>query len=363
MNNSDLHERLDDVFCAITPAPAPIEAAMMSGRRTRLRRRAVAVTGVIAAIAVAVSVPVSIRQRALPVPSTGSGDYTVTVQPPGRGSPAGQIAHGTVNGASWQLTADKPTRQQGQLQECVHLTGPLFGHGNDEGLQENCTGSAPTGLPASLSGFGSGTTYLLWGPVGSDVNHLTVTLTSGDVLTLWPVMVYGNRWIGFAVPDRVIRVVTAYSAKGEIASAVPFDGGTGYNFVNWLKPGQQGPARAAALIGSGMVDGVHWSQTVQVGPWGICETTPSGSNCWSTMTAESHFTGVIGYVTPPGSRVVTGTAGPNVTRIVVSLPGGETERVRLVTVDGTKYWAFGYPTVLTWTAYDAGGQAVAHGST
>jgi hypothetical protein len=80
--------------------------------------------------------------------------------------------------------------------------------------------------------------------VRAAVSYLTVRLAGGTVLTLHPVSVYGTRYVAFAVPLHVpISKITAYSARGELASAIPFNGPDGSPTVGlWLRPGQTGPA-------------------------------------------------------------------------------------------------------------------------
>lgn len=359
--DNNLREQLSDVFSAIDPAAAPIEATIRQGKRVRWRRRAAAAAGLAVVAAAAICVPLAVHPLASPSPATNPARYTVTVQPPGPGSPAGEIAQGTVNGASWRLTAGQPTRQNGQLDVCIHMSGPAFG---GTAGQVNCAPPDTDGMPASFGAASAGPVHMLWAPVESDVSYATVALTNGDLLKLRPVTVHGIRWIAFVVPDHAVRVVTAYSSRGEISSAVPFDGGGEYSFADWLKPGQHGPPPATVLIGSGTVDGTRWSVTLYAGPWGTCQVTSDGtSSCWASMTAAGHIAGTTGSAGPNANHTVTGMEPLSVARIVVALPGGGIERVRLVTVNGTKYWAFEYPKVLHWTAYDSAGQAVAHGST
>jgi hypothetical protein len=84
----NLHEQLDDVFEAISPAPAPIEATMKRGTRIRWRRRVVAVTGVAAVVAAAIGVPLTVHWQASPAPAITR--YSVTVRPPGPHAPANE---------------------------------------------------------------------------------------------------------------------------------------------------------------------------------------------------------------------------------------------------------------------------------
>ena len=79
---SDLHENLNAALTAVEPGAAPVEAAMLTGRKIRNRRRAGLLAGAVAVVvAAAVGVPALTRQQALPAPTTSH--IRVTVNPPG----------------------------------------------------------------------------------------------------------------------------------------------------------------------------------------------------------------------------------------------------------------------------------------
>ncbi len=79
---SDLHEELSAAFAAVEPGAAPVEAAMLTGRKIKNRRRAGLLAGAVAVVAaVAVGVPALSRPDALPPPATSH--IRVTVNPPG----------------------------------------------------------------------------------------------------------------------------------------------------------------------------------------------------------------------------------------------------------------------------------------
>ena len=84
---SDLHEDLTTAFAAVEPGAAPVEAAMLTGRKIRNARRAGLLAGAVAVVAAAVvGVPAFVHQVALPQPD--AGHVRVTVNPPGPHSPA-----------------------------------------------------------------------------------------------------------------------------------------------------------------------------------------------------------------------------------------------------------------------------------
>jgi hypothetical protein len=85
------------------------------------------------------------------------------------------------------------------------------------------------------------------------------------------VTVYGTRAVAFASPEGAqITDVVAYSAHGEIASAVPFNQPGGWAwFVSWLRPGQHQAARVSG--GSPPARrGMAWPATAYLSPWGTC---------------------------------------------------------------------------------------------
>ena len=75
---SDLHEDLTTALAAVDPGAAPVEAAMLTGRKIKHRRRAGLLAGAVAVVvAVAVGVPALTRQQALPAPATSHIRVTV----------------------------------------------------------------------------------------------------------------------------------------------------------------------------------------------------------------------------------------------------------------------------------------------
>src|SRR5690349_5048618 len=332
---------------------------MRRGRVIRWRRRAVAVAAVAVVAAGAVAVP-SLRHAATQSPATAR--YTVTIQPPGPHSPSGLIASGTVNGKRWQIVAHKPgTEGAGRGRQEVIGSGPAFG---PTGLA--ASGSAFTtahAAPVTFAGFSAGPSQAAYGPVAADVSYVTVRLGNGTVLTLHPVRLYGVRLVAFAVPEGApVASVTAYSPRGEIATAIPFNNPGGMaTFSTWLKPGQQGLARASGLVGSGSYLGKAWSVRAYLGPWGVCLTGQaagtSASSCAETTTGSGLGTSVM-FWTEAVPAVAAGSAVPSVVRVVVTSPDGKTRQVHPVTVGGVKFFAFPFgqgPRPWRWTAYDGAG--------
>ncbi len=354
----DLTERLDQAFGAITPRPAPVGQAVRQGTAIRVRRRLVAAAG-LAVVAAGVAVPLLLHQQASQPALNQARRHHVTVHPAGPRSPAGLIASGTVDGRRWQVTAQKPgTAGAGRGGQCFTAVsssdcGPVTGPSRSD--------------PVAFMGTAGGPIDTEYGPVSAAVRYVTVRLADGTVLTLHPVTVYGTRLVAYGVPvHAVISRVTAYSAHGELASAIPFNDPGGTETVNlWLRPGQTGLPRATHLIGSGAAGGHAWSVTAYVGPWGECLVTRGGGNgssgCASAVTPQG--TAVMGWGAGP-PQVTYGTAAADVQHLVITLSGGGTIRVRAIAAGEQKFFAFALAPgqhAVRWRAYDAARHGVGSG--
>jgi hypothetical protein len=249
----DLYERLDRAVEAITPRPAPVDGVLRRGKAIRWRRRSAAVAGAAAVVAAGAVVVPSLRHTATDIPAASR--YTATVQSPGPHSPAGLIASGTVNGKRWRLTAGKPgAGGAGRGQQFVVASGPAFGPDGDS--SSGPAFAAPAAGPVSLTGVVSAPSQAEYGAVAADVSYVTVRLGNGIVLTLRPARVYGVRLVGFAIPVGASVVsATAYSARGEIATAIPF---TADGMRSWL-PGSGRASPGWPVARSGSVRGLTWA--------------------------------------------------------------------------------------------------------
>jgi hypothetical protein len=170
--------------------------------------------------------------------------------------------------------------------------------------------------------------------VSAVVSYLTVRLADGTVLTLHPVSVFGTRFVAYAVTARAaVSRITAYSARGELASAIPFNGPDGTATVGvWLRPGQTGLRRDTHLIGSGTFSGRTWSVTAHVGPGGECLVTRNGETC-NPISALYGTTLVLGSVSGP-PELVYGSAARDVDHLVITLDGGRHMSVPAILVGG-----------------------------
>ena len=372
-----LHEQFDRELEAISPPPppAPVEETMRRGIWMRRRRRVTAVACTAAVVAAAICIPLTVHWKDSSAPETSH--YTVTVQPPGPNSAANEIAYGTVNGKTWRILMGKTTPNGTSFGSCAEMLGPAFEPEPFTGPDTGCyppRGATPANPvafdPPAFAAGPAPQVAGLAGEVAANVTYVTVTLTNGTVLTLQPVTAYGARYVAFAAPNGAVVQVTAYSRRGEIARAFPFtpNGPDWILDTGWLRPGQHELAPATAVVGSGRYTGSgpfqgNWSVVLQQGPWGVCET----------LTGEDGLCGP-GQPGPgrAGAKVVYGAGGYeicegltplDVTRVVLTLPGGGNVTVRLVRGADAKYWAFGYTKAFSWTAYNAAGLAVGSGRT
>jgi hypothetical protein len=370
---NDLHDRLDNAFSAITPAPAPIDAAVKQGKRIRLRRRATAMASVAAVVAAAVTIPLTVHVQASPVPETGPGQYTASVAPPDPKFPPGVLAQGMLNGKKWQFNvlppgADSASRGAQYVEfyppDGTDFTaGPNYRKIQVTALSTDLLGSSPAGL----WGMDAANAVAEFGVVQADVDHLTVTLTNGATLALHPVPEFGARLVAFVVPRGAVIVrVTAYSQAGEIGSAIPFYDQAGKaDFATWLRPGQDGLARDVGLIASGSISGHKWSVIAHTGPWGACfEFEPSVTEC---VPLPLFNTIVSASMSGATAQLYVRVAEPSVVRVRVREPNGTTFAVRPVTIGGQKFFAFAAATTVkpgsfSWVAYDAAGHQVASGT-
>jgi len=311
----------------------------------------------------------------------------VTVEGPGPDAPVGLIASGTIDGRAWQVVVDQPgTHGAGPGRQNIRPMGAVFGDARQVVSVPSLRASSavpvdfgwPFGAIGSSADAIKGHPQVQYGAVRADVSYVKVELGNGAVLTLHPASVYGTRAVAFAAPeDATITAVTAYSDRGEIATAVPFKYQLGPAYFGvWLSPGQPGNPRASYQVGGGTFEGQAWSATAHTGPWGTCLTASSGG-AGGAGGAEGGAGGIggAGCVTAgsgPGTRILfttigargvaCGIAAPSVARLVVHRPDGSSVQVRPVTVAGQKFFAFATSPgsqPLTWTAYDGSGGVVA----
>jgi len=353
---SDLHEDLKTALGAVEPGAAPVEAAMLHGRKIRNRRRAGLLAGAVAVVAAAVvGVPAFTHQEALPVPTTSH--IRVTVNPPGPHAPAGLIASGLIGSNPWNVSVMSPSSNncafEGNGMSIVACTG-------DQGQP---TAAAPISFEGEGSDGSPVPVNITFGEVWKDVVSARVELSDGTILTLHPTEVDGSRFVAFASPVSVpVDSVTASSRSGAIATAIPFEppGGLLPSFEAWLRPGQALPARLTGTFGSGTVQGKPWRATAYLGPWGTCLTVGHDVDCLGMQGRPA-----TGWAAGSDSWVM-GTAADSVSYLVITLKDGSTVRAEATAVGRQRFW--GVPLSSSqqadsrWTAYDDAGRTVASGS-
>jgi hypothetical protein len=362
VNASDLYDRLDDAFSAITPAPAPVDAAIRRGKRIRWRRRAITAVSVTATVAAAAVVPLAIHTSGTPAPAGGS--FTVKVLPPGPHAEPGLIAIGTIDGKAWQFSVARPgTDVVKSYYQRLTASGPGFGSRQVTSVVK----LSVDGLePAHFDAIWNQRAIIQFAAVRGDVTRVLVRLTNGTRLTLLPVAAFGARLVAFGAPrGAVITSVTAYSAAGEIGIAVPYTFGDGVpTFASWLKPGQRGLSRGDATF-SGVFQAKVWRLTAYTGPWGVCVTVTAGGSCLPMSETLPLGTQLLGSIAVPGNRqLIFGSAAAPVAKIIVTLDNRTMIPVTLTVVGGQQFFAFstGNETnPFDWVAYDAAGHRVASG--
>jgi hypothetical protein len=349
-NERELRDRLGVALDTIEPSRPPTGAVMRKGWSIRARRRAGVAAGLAGLVVLGATLPGIIGHRSSPTLNPSHHDR-VSVKPP-RVTKQGVIFSGTINGKPWRISLDDLNGSLGE-------TGP-----------DGSSSSLPLGTdgdPAVLEGTGDARARAtgLVGPVGRNVVRLVLQLPGRASLVLHPVRWHGHRWVGLAVPSNMqLGRLTAYSARGEIAHAIPF----GHNEFNmWLRPGQPGLSRQTVQVGSGTVDGAHWSVTGYAGPWGLCfQDSNGGSDCPGdlgsrlpngALTAEMSCGGG-----PP--QIATGQVGAAVSYLRIRLSDGSM-RVPTVWLAGHRYFAFAVANKVrweTWIAYGASGQRLGSGN-
>jgi hypothetical protein len=355
---SDMHERLNSALATVEPGTAPVEAAMLDGRKIRNRRRAGLLAGAVAVgVAAVVGVPAFAHHAALPAPQPATDHVRVTVNPPGPHSPAGLIASGLIGTKPWNVSVESPSSNNNCVSEGYGMS--LYVCTGDQGRP---TAAAPISFEGEGGGGSPVPVNITFGKVWKDVVSARVELSDGTILTLHPAEVDGLRFVAFASPESVlVDSVTAYSRSGAIATAIPFEppGGLLPSFEAWLRPGQALPARLTGTFGSGTVQGKPWRATAYIGPWGTCLTVSHDVDCFGSQQRPA-----TGWTGGTDSWVV-GTAADSVSYLVITLKDGSTVRAEATAVGSQKFW--GVPLSSSqqadsrWTAYDAAGQAVTSG--
>lgn len=352
----ELRDRLTGVLNELEPGSAPVASTVRRGREIRRRRVAGAAACVAVIVTAAALLPGLLRapRHVSPIQQIR---YTVTVQRPDSHWGSGIIAAGVTDGRPWKFIASGthhfPTisvrGRVGMSQSDYQLVRPL-----------------PVSL---LSETGSGRPGFveIFGTVSGSVTRIVVDLPDGKAVTLTPVAVKGNRWVGLILPSRlpVVRAL-AYSGDSELAYAVPFQQ---TNLNVWWQPGQTGPAPVTKVIGSGVAAGLAWHVTAQIGPWGYCYSYQNGSDC-SDSTASPEVVPASKLAAGIYCGPIKGSTGPalgisaartSIRRVVLTFSDGSSASFETVSVSGGRVFAYVVPVHLSLTGtheYGAAGQLI-----
>jgi hypothetical protein len=351
----EIRESLTGLLDRIEPGLAPVASTVRRGRGIRRRRLAGAAAGVAVIVAAAALLP-GLVQAPRHVSPLGHLHYKVTVQQPDASWPSGTLAAGVTDGHRWQMLATGP-----RTSPMISFKGAAVS--SDEGA---VTSGWPADLEAETSGGPHGY-EAIFGTLAPKVTSIAVGLPDGVALKLSPVAWKGSRWVGLVLPAgvRISRAV-AYQGGRELRYSVPF-GDVGLDV--WWRPNQKGPARVTKSIGSGVVHGVAWHVTAQIGPWGYCYVYANGSTCaGSTASPE-----VVqrGKIMAPFSCMDVGSArlpevgitavAAQVREVVLTYSDGSTVSLPAVEVGGGRVLAYPIPHQVSVTGsreYGAAGQVV-----
>lgn len=276
----------------------------------------------------------------------------LTVARLGLGAAAGVVARGATEGRPWRIRLTLATQRSceprpGWATDCLETVGYAVKHWRWERPD-----------PVSIWTFSP----VLFGPVRSDVTQVSMRLSDGVVVHLYPVEAFGHRWIGIVLPAALTPVeAVAYSGHRELAHAVPYVGpapsaSPEIAFLSWLPPGNDGPARMTKVVRGGGL-----SLVLRSGPWGN----------WLGNQGEA-WDFPLGF--RPGEASLQGGGGlPQAVPmafpwpakyVVLTLSNGTRRRIQLVLGAGLGFAIFkvtARPAVLRWDVYDGIGQRLSGG--
>jgi hypothetical protein len=392
---SDLREDLDRALRTVPVGDAPVDRAKRDGRKIRTRRRVALLVGVLGVVAVAAGYPALTGSSAAggsppviasgkPTPSTGH-DMKVTSGPPGHTTEApdgltdttGDVAAGSVGDMKWRVTVIPPGPKNPVPADPCYTVAVNLGAGPLQGACFDLPNILPGGFtsngqPAAFDWSTDGTNVTTVAEAAQNVAFFIVTFHDGQQLKLIPVTVHGHRYFAWVAPlsmtiDSVVaHLGGAYSDSGQTATAVPFDQpGQAPMYGLWQAEGQSAPPRYTQVIAAGTVSGHPWKITAYEGPWGTCFSAgPNVVEC--VPVGQLTTTAVLGGGTQnPSWPAGFGSAAPGVTSVRVTLSNGKTVTAHPVGVGNQDLFAFPlgqgvHP--VRWTAHDASGTQVGHGT-
>lgn len=364
---------LDSCLGQITPGPIPVEAITGAGRRIRRRRAGtMAGTGGLIALAVASGLFALVPTHTGGThPTDGKRALSIEVDSLAHDQAAALIGSGTVGSIPWHVGIDpasggtymtsigsSPASPSGLVTELPsHLDGPLG----------ELISTSQDPYPNRDGSF-----YLGYGIVPNTVGKLVFAYANGESVTVPAVPWHGKSVVAYAGTSSLhISQVTVYDTAGhEVGYSIPFNGWSEPMMVSWYAPGQVPTERTASKTISGTTGNVHWSITLDTGPFGTCvsqdvppldsgtvDCQPPGIPSTHAIGDTVQYTG--GTTLPP---VVRGAVNPKVTQIKVVLANGTTVVLPVTEVGELKMVASVLPlgtVIKTIASYDSTGNMLA----
>src|SRR5262245_58352128 len=263
------------------------------------------------------------------------------------------IAAGTVGGKMWRIRLTKahardcwsrPGSGMAANSDCLETVGDALKHMKSYTQPVNIWTFSPA----------------LFGPVQPDVARVSMRLSDGAVLNLYPVEAYGHRWIGLVLPEGLWPVkAVAFSRNTEIVHSVPFvgefAGDRKVGFLTWLPPGDDGPRRMTKLIRGG-----GESLVLHTGPWGNClvgsgmlRMFPLDYVARGALEGGGGLPRTVPMAFPWPARYVRLEMSDDTVRRVSIVPGAG---VGFAIIRAPRK-----PRILSWSVYDAGGHRLSGG--
>lgn len=357
----ELSERLGDLLGGIEPHVAPFESVVRQGRGIKYRRQAAVASGLAVIAAGAILGPTVLRSElAAPPAAAHTRHYTVTVSPPAKGAKPGVIATGSINGWHWQAIL---SGTGGTVSASFSKNFSVLNLGEY---------SMEAGTFASFDSEGnSGSADEAYvGPAAPSVRYFTMSLSNGQVLTLYPRSWMGHPYVAVVLPEALqVIEADAYGSHGEIGYAIPFNYQGSATISTWLRPNQAGLPRVTTRIGAGGSGRSRWVATAYVGPWGLCAYVSSadmGGGFCQAIGSLSPIRLVAGQFGSGPGGVEIGRARHDVAYLLVTRSDGSVARIQVVHVAGYPYGLTavirpGHPAFRSWVAYDAQGKRLGSG--
>jgi hypothetical protein len=324
----------------LEPGHAPVEAAISAGRTIRARRRARWGGGLAAVAVLGIAAPFVVGGGG-GSQDTASGPYgavTVTVNAPGTDSHGLPVFSGSIGGKTWTAK--------------VGSGGPNAGCVGDWLCPGDPAPADPVGMVFMGGTDRRRTVQQVVVLFRADVTGIEVTLADGDVLTVQPAVLQGEKVALFELPDGyLIDQVVAHTAAGD-RLGIPFHTPDGGNILRqWYAPGAvPAPTTHQVLVATGrgprdngskygnVGPDEAWTATAEVGPFGVCIVEHWGSISTASCTpVEPHPSAQLGYLPiadPMTAQPYATEIDPSVDHVEVVYDDGSRTTLHPVLVDG-----------------------------